>query len=54
MLGELGERQVAVEAAVEQRVERRGLEDDVRLVLGVDAGSADRLDVKALERGGRR
>ena len=49
MLGELRERQVAVEAAVEQRVERRGLEHEVRLVLGVHAGPADRLDVQAVE-----
>ena len=49
VLGELRERQVAVEAPVEQRVERRGLEHEVRLVLGVRAGPADRLDVQAVE-----
>ena len=35
MLGQLGEAEVAVEGAVEQGADRRGLEEDVRLALGV-------------------
>ena len=46
MLGELGEGDVAVEGAVEQGADRRGLEEDVRLVLGVEVAVAQRLDVQ--------
>ena len=35
VLGQLGEAEVAVVGAVEQRADRRGLEEDVRLALGV-------------------
>jgi hypothetical protein len=37
VLGQLGEREIAIEVALEQRVERRGLKDDVRLVLRTQA-----------------
>ena len=46
MLGELGEAEVAVVGAVEQGADRRGLEEDVRLALGVQFVLAQRLDVQ--------
>ena len=46
MLGELVEGDVAVEGALEQGADRRGLEEDVRLVLGVQVAVAKRLDVQ--------
>ena len=46
MLGQLGEAEVAVVGAVEQRADRRGLEEDVRLALGVQFLLAQRLHVQ--------
>jgi len=45
-LGQLGESQVAVEGAVEQGADRRGLEEHVRGALRVQVGVAHRLDVE--------
>ncbi len=45
-LGQLGEAEVAVEGALEQRPDRRGLEEDVRLALGMKVGVPHRLDVE--------
>ena len=45
VLGQLGEAEVAVEGAVEQGADRRGLEEDVRLALGVEVGVPHRLHV---------
>jgi len=49
VLGKLGEREVAVEVALEQRVQRGGLEDDVRLVLRVQPRTPHRLHVQAAD-----
>ena len=46
VLGQLGEAEVAVVGAVEQRADRRGLEEDVRVALGVQVGPPHRLDVQ--------
>ena len=48
MLGQLGEAEVALEAAVEQRADRRGLEEDVRLPLA--CRSARRIDSTCSDR----
>ena len=46
VLGQLGEAEVAVEGAVEQGADRRGLEEDVRLALGVQIGTPHRLHMQ--------
>jgi hypothetical protein len=46
VIGQLGEAEVALEAAVEQRPDRRGLEEDVRLALGVQFLLAQRVHVQ--------
>ena len=46
VLGQLGEAEVAVEGAVEQGADRRGLEEDVRLALGVQVRPPHRLHVQ--------
>ena len=46
VLGQLGEAEVAVEGAVEQGADRRGLEEDVRLALGVQVRAPHRLHVQ--------
>ncbi len=46
VLGELGEGDVAVEGALEQGADRRGLEQHVRIVLGMEVAVAKRLDVQ--------
>jgi hypothetical protein len=46
VLGQLGKAEVALEGAVEQRSDRRGLEEHVWLVLGVEVGAAHRLHVQ--------
>ena len=46
VLGQLGEAEVAVVGAVEQGADRRGLEEDVRLALGVQVLPPQRLDVQ--------
>ena len=48
MLGELLEADVAVVRAVQQRLDRRGLEQQVRIVLGVELASVQRLHVERL------
>jgi len=46
VLGQLGEAEVAVEGAVEQGADRRGLEEHMRLPFGVQIRPAHRLDVQ--------
>ena len=46
VLEHLADRHVPVVCAVEQRADRRGLKDDVRVVLGVQVGVAQRLHVQ--------
>ena len=55
---QLGEAEVAVEGTVEQGADRRGLEEDVGLALGVQIGAPHRLhmqrpDPALVEHGGR-
>ena len=45
-LGELGERDVTLVAALQQGADRRGLEEHVMLALGVQVGVAHRLHVQ--------
>ncbi len=47
VLGELVEGDVAVERALQQRTDRRGLKEGVRLVLWMQVAMAQRLDVQA-------
>ena len=49
VLGQLGEAEVAVEGAVEQRPDRRGLEEDVGIALGVQVGPPHRLHVQRFD-----
>ncbi|MDQ2631511.1 MAG: hypothetical protein M3Y75_11170 [Actinomycetota bacterium] len=44
--GQLGKAEIAVEGAVEQGADRRGLEEDVGLALAVQVGAAHRLHVQ--------
>ncbi|HEY1356310.1 MAG TPA: hypothetical protein VGF09_08335 [Solirubrobacterales bacterium] len=46
VLGQLGEAEVALVGALEQGADRRGLEEDVGIALGVQFALAHRLDVK--------
>ena len=46
VLGQLGEAEVALVGALQQRPDRRGLEQHVVLVLGVEVGAAHRLHVQ--------
>ena len=46
MPGQLGEGDVAVVGALEQRPDRRGLKEHVGLVLGCELGVAQGLDVQ--------
>ena len=46
MLGQLGEADVAVVGAVEQRTDRRSLEEDGGIVLGMQRSAAQRLHVQ--------
>jgi hypothetical protein len=49
VLGELGEGDVAVVGAVEERADRRGLEEDVGLAFGVQLIRAEGPNVQGLD-----
>jgi hypothetical protein len=49
VLGQLGKAEIAVEVTVEQRVQRRGLKDDLGLVPRTQLRPTDRLDVQSAD-----